>query len=231
MGEIWSAFATPLREPLVVTVPSETLVAVAAAHGVVDVVALARCDWEVLWPYLFLLFPIPLCDDQLVEMVLFFHCSVMHFASDAKFGQPDDSWNVAAAIASSLFMHLVLLRLHALGCTHTAMLIVSVYLCFFHIGALLVTLYEQRDILALAAVGSRAGSPPSTRVAPSPWRLAPTRTIHGQARCASIRASCASSLATLCRRSCAKHAGTLHPKCSTSMSSGSSSFFKKPPPL
>jgi len=157
MGEIWSAFATPLREPLVVTVPSETLVAVAAAHGVVDVVALARCDWEVLWPYLFLLFPIPLCDDQLVEMVLFFHCSVMHFASDAKFGQPDDSWNVAAAIASSLFMHLVLLRLHALGCTHTAMLIVSVYLCFFHIGALLVTLYEQRDVLALAAVALASG--------------------------------------------------------------------------
>ena len=42
MGELWTAFATPLRAPLVVTVPSETLVAVAAAHGVVDVVALAR---------------------------------------------------------------------------------------------------------------------------------------------------------------------------------------------
>ena len=157
MSELWTAFATPLRAPLVVTVPSETLVAVAAAHGVVDVVALARCDWVALWPYLFLLFPIPLYGDQLAEMVLFFHCSVMHFASDAKFGQPDDGWHVAAAIASSLFMHFVLLRLHALGCTHTAMLVVTVYLCFFHMGALLVTLYEQRDILALAAVALASG--------------------------------------------------------------------------
>ena len=110
-SELWTAFATPLREPLIVTVPSETLVAVAAAHGVVDVVALARCDWAALWPYLFLLFPMPLCDDQLVEMILFFHCSVMHFASDAKFGQPDSGWNVAAAIASSLFMHLSLIHI------------------------------------------------------------------------------------------------------------------------
>ena len=156
-SELWTAVATPLRAPLIVTVPSETLVAVAAAHGVVDVVALARCDWAALWPYLFLLFQIPLYDDQLVEMVLFFHCSVMHFASDAKFGQPDSGWNVAAAIASSLLLHLVLLRLHALGYTHAAMLVVSVYLCFFHMGALLVTLYEQRDVLALAAVALTSG--------------------------------------------------------------------------
>lgn len=157
MREWRTAFATQLRAPLVVTVPSETLVAVAAAHGVVDVVALARCDWAALWPYLFLLFEIPLYGDQLAEMFLFFLCSVMHFASDAKFGQPDDGWNVAAAIASSLFMHLVLLRLHALGYTHAAMLIVSIYLCFFHMGALLVTLYEQRDVLALAAVALASG--------------------------------------------------------------------------
>ena len=78
-------------------------------------------------------------------MVLFFHCSVMHFASDAKFGQPDSGWNVAAAIAGSLLLHLVLLRLHALS-AHAAMLVVSVYLCFFHMGTLLVTLYEQRDV-------------------------------------------------------------------------------------
>lgn len=157
-SELWTALATPLRAPLVVAVPSETLVAVAAAHGVVDVVALARCDWAALWPYLFLLFPIPLYDDPLAEMVLFFFCSVMHFASDANLDQDGGGgWAIAAAIASSLFLHLVLLRLHALGCTHTAMLVVSIYLCFFHVGALVVTLYEQRDVLALAAVVVASG--------------------------------------------------------------------------
>ena len=157
-SELWKALATPLRGPLVVAVPSETLVAVAAAHGVVDVVALARCDWAALWPYLFLLFPIPLYGDPLAEMALFFFCSVMHFASDANVGQDGGGgWAIAAAIASSLFMHLVLLRLHALDFTHTAMLVVSIYLCFFHVGALLVTLYEQHDVLTLAAVALASG--------------------------------------------------------------------------
>lgn len=157
-SELWAAFATSLRAPLAVTVPSETLVAVAAAHGVVDVVALARCDWAALWPYLFLLLPIPLHGDPLAEMVLFSFCSVMHFAADAKFGQDGGGgWAIAAAIASSLLLHLVLLRLHAIGFTHTAMLVVSIYLCFFHMGALLVTLHEQRDVLALAAVAVTSG--------------------------------------------------------------------------
>jgi len=156
-SELWTALATPLRAPLVVTVPSETLVAVAAAHGVVDVVALARCDWAALWPYLFLLFPIPMYGDPLAEMALFFFCSVMHFAADASFGQYGWGWHVPAAIASSLFLHIVLLRLHAIGFTHTAMLVVSIYLCFFHVGALVVTLYEQRDVLTLAAVALASG--------------------------------------------------------------------------
>jgi hypothetical protein len=34
---------------------------------------------------------------------------------------------------------------------------VTVYLCFFHVGALFVTLYEQRDVLALAAVALASG--------------------------------------------------------------------------
>lgn len=130
-----------LRRPLVAIVPSERVVAVAVAHGVVDLVAVGRCQWRVLWPYLLLVLPkAPAPADAL----LFGAASVFHFACDGDLSP--------GAVVGSVALHLALVGLVACGRTPEATGLVLSYLVGWHVPTLVVALANVRDRLALLSV-------------------------------------------------------------------------------
>ena len=130
-----------LRRPLVAIVPSERVVAVAVAHGVVDLVALCRCQWHVLWPYLLLALPRA---PPPVDALLFGAASVFHFACDGDLSP--------GAVVDSVVLHLCLVGLVASGRTLAATGLVLGYLVGVHVPALVATLVEVHDRTALLSV-------------------------------------------------------------------------------
>jgi len=130
-----------LRRPLVAIVPSERVVAVAVAHGVVDLVAVCRCQWHLLWPYLLLVLPKAPAP---VDALLFSFASVFHFACDGDLS--------LGAVFGSVGLHLLLVGLVAYGRTPEATGVVLSYLVGWHVPTLVGTLVEAHDRLALLCV-------------------------------------------------------------------------------